>query len=116
MWNPQLAGGALLDMGVYPISFTSMVMGAPERVTATGITGPDGVDLRATALLQFGAKTDAVITTSLISPLPVRASVFGSAGRADPLPLLRAQRHHVLSRRGQQGRRGVDRYDVRGSS
>ncbi|MCS3444180.1 putative dehydrogenase [Microbacterium phyllosphaerae] len=83
MWNPQLAGGALLDMGVYPISFTSMVLGAPERVTATGITGPDGVDLRATALLEFGGNTDAVVTTSLISPLPVRASVSGSAGRAE---------------------------------
>ena len=83
MWNPHLAGGALLDMGVYPISFTSMLLGAPDRVTATGITGPDGVDLRATALLEYGNNADAIITTSLISPLPVRASVLGSAGRAE---------------------------------
>jgi predicted dehydrogenase len=86
MWNPALAGGALLDLGVYPISFASSILGTPDRVQANGLITPDGIDLRSTALLGYESGADAVVTTSMISRTAERAEVIGSAARVDVLP------------------------------
>jgi predicted dehydrogenase len=42
--SPHLAGGSLLDLGVYPLSFTSMVLGPFASVTAVGHLTDQGVD------------------------------------------------------------------------
>lgn len=41
----NLAGGALLDVGVYPINFANMIFGDPDRVDAVGLKNQDGVDM-----------------------------------------------------------------------
>ena len=84
LWNPELGGGALLDAGVYPISFASSVLGAPTSVTAAGSSSPAGVDERADLLLTSAGAT-ALASTSLVTALPVTASVLGSEGRLDVL-------------------------------
>ncbi|MFF2243334.1 Gfo/Idh/MocA family protein [Arthrobacter sp. NPDC058130] len=83
MWNPALAGGALLDLGVYPISFVSAILGKPHRVQATGIATANGIDLRATALMGYEDGVDAVAATSMISKTSTRAAVVGSKARVD---------------------------------
>ena len=83
LWDPALGGGALLDAGVYPISFAASVLGAPDRVVAEGESGPGGVDVRADLMLSYGSGARALLSTSLSSHLPVRASVVGSEGRVD---------------------------------
>jgi predicted dehydrogenase len=100
VWNAQLAGGALLDMAVYPISFASMVLGTPQRVTATGITTADGVDIRSTGLLEYAGGAEAIISTSLISPLPARATVLGRSGRVEMSSPIYAPRAVTLFRHG----------------
>ena len=40
----ELASGALLDLGVYPVAFASMVLGTPERIVSLVTPAPDGVD------------------------------------------------------------------------
>ncbi|MGI3783006.1 MAG: Gfo/Idh/MocA family protein [Janthinobacterium lividum] len=84
LWNAELGGGALLDAGVYPISFASSVLGAPTSVTAAGSLAPTGVDERADLLLVSDGAT-ALASTSLVTRLPVEASVIGSEGRIDVL-------------------------------
>jgi len=84
LWDPALGGGALLDAGVYPISFASSVLGAPTSVTAAGSLGPSGVDERADLLLVSDGAT-ALASTSLVTALPVTASIVGSRGRLDVL-------------------------------
>jgi predicted dehydrogenase len=84
LWNAGLGGGALLDAGVYPVSFASSVLGAPTSVTAAGASAPTGVDARADLLLTSGDAT-ALASTSLVARLPVTASVVGSQGRLDVL-------------------------------
>jgi predicted dehydrogenase len=92
-WNPadrlfamELGGGAILDLGVYPISFAQMVLGDPARVTAAGSTFPTGADAEAAVLLEFGDRRTATLTTSLRGALPGSARVFGTGGWIDVVP------------------------------
>ncbi len=85
LWDPELGGGALLDAGVYPISFVSSVLGAPTSVTAVGSVTPTGVDERADLLLTTASGATALASTSLVTSMPVTASILGSGGRLDVL-------------------------------
>jgi predicted dehydrogenase len=80
--DPAQAGGALLDAGVYPVSFASSVLGAPLGVRASGRSGPTGVDVEVAMLIDHGS-TQSVALTSLTASLPVRATIMGSAGRIE---------------------------------
>lgn len=84
LWNAELGGGALLDAGVYPISFASSVLGAPSRVVASGATRAEtGVDASADLLLSTPSGAQALLSTSLETSLPVEAMILGSEGRLE---------------------------------
>ena len=53
MMNPALGGGALLDLGIYPLSLIHWLWGTPDRVKATGVLTPTGVDLRENISLWY---------------------------------------------------------------
>ncbi len=78
--NPALGGGALLDLGVYPISLASMVLGRPEHLETDALIGPSGVDEEAEVLLEYSAERRAEIAASLRRPLANNARIFGSDG------------------------------------
>jgi predicted dehydrogenase len=79
LWAPELGGGALLDAGVYPVSFASSVLGSPSRIYAEGDIHPNGVDTRADMLLVT-ATGRALLSTALTTQLPTRAAISGSEG------------------------------------
>jgi predicted dehydrogenase len=81
LWDPALGGGALLDAGVYPISFASSVLGPLELRSVAG-TVTNGVDSSAALSVAGRNGTDALLATSLLAMLPVEAHVSGSLGRA----------------------------------
>ncbi len=83
MWDPALGGGALLDAGVYPLSFASSVIGPPARITASGAMTSTGVDARAAIALTTPSGANALVATSMVSALPVRGTIVGSAGRIE---------------------------------
>jgi predicted dehydrogenase len=85
MWDKAVGGGALLDAGVYPLSFASSVIGTPSQVTASGAMTSTGVDARAAVLLTTPNAATALVATSMVSALPVRATIVGSTGRIDVL-------------------------------
>ena len=106
-WDPsdrlfslELGGGAVLDLGVYPISFAQMLLGDPVRVTAGGSTFPTGVDAEAAVLLEFGDGRTATLTCSLLGELPGSARVFGTEGWIDVLPRFHHPETIVLHRDG----------------
>ena len=53
LYAPELGGGALLDLGIYPLSFASYVLGRPEKVTAAGDLTETGVDAQTSVVLQY---------------------------------------------------------------
>ena len=81
--EPSLAGGALLDLGIYPVSFAHMVLGVPQRITATGVLTEKGVDSQTSAILDYENGAQAVVTTTLITGTPCRATIAGTLGRIE---------------------------------
>ena len=86
LFAPELGGGALLDLAVYPVSFAQMVLGAPTRVHAVAGWESTGVDATTTMLLGWDDGRSATLFTSFHSPSPGQARVFGDDGWIDVLP------------------------------
>ena len=53
-WVPGMGGGALYDVGCYPVNLARLLLGEPERVTAQARWTPGGVDLGLSGTLHFG--------------------------------------------------------------
>ncbi len=100
LFSMELGGGAVLDLGVYPISFAQMVLGDPVRVTAGGSTFDTGVDAEAAVLLEFGDGRTATLICSLRGELPGSARVFGTEGWIDVVPRFHHPETIVLHRAG----------------
>jgi predicted dehydrogenase len=100
LFAQELGGGALLDLGVYVVSFAQMLLGDPDTVTATGSTFETGVDAEASVLLGYADGRSATLMTSLRNPLPGQARVFGTAGWIDVLPRFHHPQTIVLHRSG----------------
>ncbi|MDQ1576278.1 MAG: hypothetical protein QOH55_1428 [Microbacteriaceae bacterium] len=83
LFDPRLAGGALLDIGVYPVSFASFAMGAPASVIASGELAPSGVDAQAALILTGPNGAQALLSTGVIARTPWTASISGTLGRID---------------------------------
>lgn len=80
LFDPNLAGGALLDLGVYPVSFAHDFLGAPDGVTAVGTLTETGVDGQVSAVLSYGPRVQATVSTTLWSKTPTTASISGTEG------------------------------------
>ena len=93
-------GGALLDLGVYVVSFAQMLLGTPSRVLAAGSLFPSGADAEASLLLDHGDGRTSTLTTSLRNALPGQARVFGTTGWIDVLPRFHHPTTIVLHRAG----------------
>lgn len=83
LFDPALAGGALLDLGVYPVSFAHDILGKPDAVTAVGALTDTGVDGQVSMVLSYGERTQATLSTTLWSRTPTVALISGSLGRIE---------------------------------
>ncbi len=81
--NPGLAGGALLDLGVYPVSFAHDLLGVPDSVSATGVLTPTGVDGQDSITLGYGGRTQALLSTTVWSRTATTAVISGTEGRIE---------------------------------
>lgn len=79
--NPQLGGGALLDVGIYPLSFASMVFGgAPLKITGQCHLGETGVDEQSAMVLSYQGGALAVLTCAVRTQSPHEARIMGTEG------------------------------------
>ncbi|MEV7670137.1 Gfo/Idh/MocA family protein [Streptomyces sp. NPDC000963] len=82
--DPKTGGGALLDLGVYPVAFAQLLLGEPDSVQAHALLSPEGVDLNTGMLLGWsGTGASALLSCSIAADTPLTASVTGSLGRID---------------------------------
>jgi predicted dehydrogenase len=80
---PVLGGGALLDLGIYPVQLSALVLGPIERVVADGVVGETGVDEVVTALLHHPGERFGVVKAALRVSLTCTARIAGSDGAID---------------------------------
>jgi predicted dehydrogenase len=80
LFAPELAGGALLDVGVYPIALAYHLLGTPSDVRATATKAPTGVDSTVGVLLGYESGAVATCVGSLDATLPGQATFAGTEG------------------------------------
>ena len=85
--DPALGGGALLDMGIYPLTFAHLFLGEPSSVAATAALSEAGVDLNLALSLGYQGGAVAALTSSMTAWSPRDASIATDRGRIDvPAP------------------------------
>lgn len=81
LFELELGGGALLDVGIYPVSFASMVFGGkPDNFKSMVEMGPTGVDEKAAIIMEHGGKRFANLSFSVNTPMSNEAIISGSKG------------------------------------
>ncbi|HEY0246989.1 MAG TPA: Gfo/Idh/MocA family oxidoreductase [Gryllotalpicola sp.] len=86
MFDPGKAGGALLDLGVYPISFAQFALPAlngDPRIHVAGSLAPTGTDAQVSLILEADAASHALVHVGVEARTPWTATISGTAGRIE---------------------------------
>lgn len=82
--DPSLAGGALLDMGIYPLTLAAIAFGGDvAHVTSRCVKTARGVDAQDSIALEYADGKLATLTTSMICNLRNEAMIYGTKGRLE---------------------------------
>ncbi|HEX4472687.1 MAG TPA: Gfo/Idh/MocA family oxidoreductase [Nocardioides sp.] len=80
MWDPALGAGALLDMGIYPLTFARLMLGPYAEAVAVGTLGESGIDLDVAVAARHESGAVSALTTSMTSNSPRFATVATDEG------------------------------------
>ncbi len=79
--NPKLGGGALLDLGVYPINFALMfIKGEVKKMDTSAVMSPAGIDLVNSITLTFENDKMAILHSNMLARTNRRGVIYGSKG------------------------------------
>lgn len=81
LFEPKLAGGTLLDIGIYPVSFASMIFGPPASIASQAQIGETGVDEKVGLVFTYSTGALAVLYSTIRNDTPTEATVMGTKGR-----------------------------------
>jgi predicted dehydrogenase len=97
--NPALGGGAVLDVGVYPLYLTRFLLGEVTGIHATGSLTPQGVEDTAAILTKHEGGASSVMTCSFRADEAMDAVILGTKGEIR-IPKFHAAKRAVLLREG----------------
>lgn len=81
LFDLALGGGALLDVGIYPVSLASMLFGAPTRIASMASLGATGVDEQSAMLFGYADGQLAILSQATRTSTPHEALLLGTSGR-----------------------------------
>ena len=80
LWTKELGGGALLDLGVYVVSFAHLILGDPKEIIATSIFTNEGIDCKTSMVFKYDSNVIANLSCSMFDTQPNRAIISGEKG------------------------------------
>src|SRR5690606_38909998 len=80
LFNPRLGGGALLDVGIYPVALASMIFGIPDDITAKAHLGETGVDEQTALIFGYKGGQLALLSCAVRLDTPQEAIIMGTEG------------------------------------
>ncbi len=80
LFNPEMGGGALLDVGIYPVSLAFMLFGAPVEVKSFARLGSTGVDEEAAMIFSHREGQMSLLSTAIRLTTPFEATITGTKG------------------------------------
>ena len=102
LYLPELAGGALLDVGIYGLHLAAMFLGSePKAITALAQTR-EGVDLHTGVLLQYADGALANISSAIHLTKPETAYIYGTRGQITLPHFYGAQELHICNENGER--------------
>jgi predicted dehydrogenase len=105
LYNKKLAGGALLDLGIYPLNFADIVFKAPPTgIASKAVLGKTGVDEASYYLLEYKGGRVAELSSSSRSFVPHTGLIVGSAGYIEVPNFFHPQEFTIVSARGKKQR------------
>jgi len=93
----EQGGGALLDLGIYPVQLCFLVLGPPDAVVAEGHVGETGVDEQVAAVMRHDRGTLGVVKAAIRTPMACTARIGGTDGTID-LPAFMHCPDHITVR------------------
>jgi predicted dehydrogenase len=83
LFNPYLAGGVLLDIGIYPLFLSLYMFGKPSVIKAHSILDHNNIDHTTSMISQHDSGTMCNLTSTSVANRPVTASFYGTNGRLE---------------------------------
>ena len=80
LWTKELGGGALLDLGIYVVSLSQMILGTPKNILAKSIFTKKGVDAKTSMVFEYEEGQMANLSCTMYDSQPNRAVISGTEG------------------------------------
>ena len=80
LFDRDLGGGALLDIGIYPLMLSMFLMGKPQKITAAAVIGKTKIDEDCAVILDYGNGQTANLHATLLARTPVEAYIYFEKG------------------------------------
>jgi len=79
-FNPELGGGSLLDVGVYPVYLSYLLLGKPDAIFACGKVNPQHIDETCGIMLKYANGNYAMLESSIVTQTEGSAWIYGKEG------------------------------------
>jgi len=93
LFAPGLGGGALLDLGIYPVQLCSLLLGEPDQVVAAGAIGTTGVDEQVAGVLRHPNGALGVVKAAIRTNLTCTARISGTDGAVELPAFMHCPQH-----------------------
>lgn len=100
LFNPDLGGGSLLDIGIYPLYISLLLMGKPTSVKSSIRYSESGVDASCSVLLSYPKGKTAVLFSSFEIFTEVKCEIYGTDGKIVISPFFHGQKEYTIHKKG----------------
>lgn len=102
LFNSELGGGSLLDIGIYPLYISLLLMGKPNSVKSSIRYSESGVDASCSVLLSYPKGKTAALFSSFETITEVKCEIYGTEGKIIISPFFHGQKEYAIIKNGME--------------